>query len=52
MTLEKMSVFHLLSVKFPSLTALVGNPFAPHQVSSLGVGSSMSNTSLPNGSDA
>ena len=51
MTLEKMRVFHLLSVKFFSLTGLVENPFAPHQVSSLGLGSSMSNTSLLNGSD-
>ena len=51
LTLEKICVFHLFFVKFLSLTVLVGNPFAPHQVSSLGLGSSMSNTSLLNGSD-
>ena len=49
---EQVTSYYLLSVKFLSLTVSVVNPFAPHQVSSLGLGSSMSNTSLLKGSDA
>lgn len=43
---------HLFSVKVPSLTIFVSKPFAPHQMSSLLLGSSISNTALLNGSDA
>ena len=49
---KQATSYYLLSVKVLSLTVSVVNPFAPHQVSSLGLGSSMSNTSLLKGSDA
>lgn len=43
---------HLFPVKVLSLTAFVLKPFAPHQVSSLVFGSSISKTALSNGFDA
>ena len=49
---KQATSYYLLSVKVLSLTVLVVNPFAPHHASSLGLGSSMSNTSLLKGSDA
>ena len=42
---------HLFFAKFLSLTDSVLKPFAPHQISSLAFGSSISNTALSNGFD-